>query len=67
MAEARLDQGEMLRTFNCGLGMILVAAPGDVERVRRHLAEEAMVIGAMIDRGSGDAVRYKGQRGWGAP
>jgi phosphoribosylformylglycinamidine cyclo-ligase len=67
LAEARLDQGEMLRTFNCGIGMILVVAPRDVERVRRHLDEETMVIGAITDRGSGDPVRYKGQRAWGTP
>jgi phosphoribosylformylglycinamidine cyclo-ligase len=66
MAEARLDESEMLRTFNCGIGMILVVAPGDVERVRRHLEEATMVIGAIADRGSGDPVRYKGQRAWGA-
>jgi phosphoribosylformylglycinamidine cyclo-ligase len=66
MAEARLDESEMLRTFNCGIGMILVVAPGDVERVRRHLDEATMVIGAIADRGSGDPVRYKGQRAWGA-
>jgi phosphoribosylaminoimidazole (AIR) synthetase len=56
----------MLRTFNCGIGMILVVAPGDVERVRRHLDEATMVIGAIADRGSGDPVRYKSQRAWGA-
>jgi phosphoribosylformylglycinamidine cyclo-ligase len=64
MAEARLDQGEMLKTFNCGLGMILVVAPGYVERMRRHLDEETRVIGAIADRGGGDPVRYKGQRAW---
>src|SRR6478609_6759626 len=34
--EARLDQAEMLRTFNCGIGMILVTSPRDVKRERRH-------------------------------
>ncbi len=62
--EARLDQAEMLRTFNCGIGMILVVAPQDVERVLRHLEDdEARKIGAIAKRGRGDAVRYKGTLG----
>jgi phosphoribosylformylglycinamidine cyclo-ligase len=66
MAEARLDRNEMLRTFNCGVGMVLIVSRGDAERVRQHLGEEAKVIGAIVKRGSGDAVRYKGARAWGA-
>jgi phosphoribosylformylglycinamidine cyclo-ligase len=66
MVKARLDQGEMLRTFNCGIGMILVVAPTDVERVLAHLDDGACVIGAIAKRGSGDAVRYRGKRAWGA-
>jgi phosphoribosylformylglycinamidine cyclo-ligase len=66
MAEARLDQSEMLRTFNCGIGLVLVVARDDVARVRRHLGEESTAIGAIVKRGSGDAVRYKASHAWGA-
>ena len=59
--EARLDQDEMLRTFNCGIGMILVVSPQEVERVLQHLDDETRVIGAIAKRGRGDAVRYKGK------
>src|SRR5215467_739694 len=37
MAEARLDRDEMLRTFNCGVGMVLIVSRDDAERVRQHL------------------------------
>jgi phosphoribosylformylglycinamidine cyclo-ligase len=58
--EARLDQKEMLRTFNCGIGMILIVSPQEVERVLKHLDDDTRVIGAIAKRGRGDAVRYKG-------
>jgi phosphoribosylformylglycinamidine cyclo-ligase len=44
---------DMLRTFNCGLGMIVVVAPGDVARVSKALndaGESVSEIGA-IERG----------------
>jgi len=59
--EARLDQRDMLRTFNCGIGMIVIVSPGDVEPVLGHLGDEAKVIGAIADRGPGEPVRYAGK------
>jgi phosphoribosylformylglycinamidine cyclo-ligase len=64
--EARLGQEEMLRTFNCGVGMVLIVSPQEVERVLKHLDDETRVIGATAKRGRGNAVRYKGERAWGA-
>ena len=53
--EARLDQAEMLRTFNCGIGMIVVVTPRETsKRVLRHLGDEAIVIGAIVARGRGE-------------
>jgi phosphoribosylformylglycinamidine cyclo-ligase len=60
-AESGLDQDEMLRTFNCGIGMIVVVGPGDVERALDSLGEEARVIGAIGKRGQGPAIRYGGK------
>jgi phosphoribosylformylglycinamidine cyclo-ligase len=59
--EARLDQKEMLRTFNCGLGMILIVSPHDVERVLTHLDGETRLIGAIGERPGSDAIRYRGK------
>ena len=35
-----LDEAEMVRTFNCGIGMIAVVAPEDADRVAAVLARE---------------------------
>lgn len=34
-----IPRAEMLRTFNCGIGMIAIAAPDDAERIERVFAE----------------------------
>jgi phosphoribosylformylglycinamidine cyclo-ligase len=59
--EARLDQEEMLRTFNCGIGMILIASPEDVESVLEHLDGETRVIGAIGACERGEPIRYGGR------
>ncbi|KAM9766798.1 trifunctional purine biosynthetic protein adenosine-3 isoform 2-T2 [Menidia menidia] len=35
--EGGLSEEEMARTFNCGLGAVLVVAPADAQRVQRHI------------------------------
>jgi phosphoribosylformylglycinamidine cyclo-ligase len=59
--EARLDTYEMLRTFNCGIGRVVIVAPGDVDRVRKALGENANAIGTLTHRESVDAVRLEGK------
>lgn len=39
---------EMFRTFNMGIGMVLVAAPTDVDAILSHLGQDACVIGEVI-------------------
>jgi len=35
---------DMLRTFNCGLGMIVVVAPGDAAKVAKALADAGETV-----------------------
>jgi len=62
--EARLDEREMLRTFNCGIGMVIVVAPADVDHVRSALGplgHEATLIGTLRARDGGAPVRLEGK------
>ncbi|MEM7193109.1 MAG: phosphoribosylformylglycinamidine cyclo-ligase, partial [Pseudomonadota bacterium] len=54
--EARLDQTEMFRTFNCGIGMVAVTAPENLDRIRPSLGADAYVIGTLTARDDGAAV-----------
>jgi phosphoribosylformylglycinamidine cyclo-ligase len=62
--EAGLDQAEILRTFNCGLGLIVVAdkaQAGDVIAAFNAGGERAFVIGALIAGSESEPeVRYRG-------
>lgn len=47
----------MFQTFNMGLGLVAVVAPGDADPARRLLAErglESWVVGS-IEKGAGEA------------
>ena len=55
---------ELLNTFNCGLGMVVVMAPEHVQKnlaVIEKGAHAARVVGEVISRGDGAAVRYRGE------
>jgi phosphoribosylformylglycinamidine cyclo-ligase len=57
-----IAQNEMLRTFNCGVGMIVVAAPADADRVAdafTRAGERVMRLGSVM-RASGERVVYDG-------
>ena len=68
-----LDDAEMLRTFNCGIGLVIVAAQGDADwvlSVLRDAGEAPIAIGeiepgrgvksAAKGKGEAEAVRYSG-------
>lgn len=59
---AHLDEVEALKTFNMGLGMVLIVEPGRVEEVKATLeavGETVYAVGQIIE-GSG-AVTYRGE------
>jgi phosphoribosylformylglycinamidine cyclo-ligase len=53
-ATGKISATEMYRTFNCGIGMVVVVAPADVDATLAHLkanGETAWIIGG-VGRGS---------------
>jgi phosphoribosylformylglycinamidine cyclo-ligase len=62
--EAGLSEAEMLRTFNCGIGLIVVANPAnaaDVAAAFVDAGERAFPIGAVVASSSPEPeVRYRG-------
>ena len=61
----RLDDAEMLKTFNCGIGMVVVAAKGETDAVLtalREAGETPAVIGAITEPG-GEKSDAKGKGG----
>ena len=63
-SEGNITQNEMLRTFNCGLGMIVLASRNEAESVARVLARagESVVTLGRVVHANGDArVTYDGK------
>ncbi len=64
LAEAGgIAEEEMLRTFNCGVGMVVIAAPEAAEAVvaaLRGAGESAYPIGRLIGRESGGPISFTG-------
>jgi phosphoribosylformylglycinamidine cyclo-ligase len=59
-AAGEIAEAEMLKTFNCGVGMIVVAAPSYAETVARALAaggETVIALGRVV---KGKGVTYRG-------
>jgi phosphoribosylformylglycinamidine cyclo-ligase len=63
IASAGVEAAEMRRTFNMGLGMVIVVAKRDVDAALKALApEHARIVGGLVPRAGGDASRVTGSR-----
>lgn len=59
-AQGGMDEKEMLKTFNCGMGMVLIVDPASVDAVRGALEDAGETVVALgTVTGTGD-VRYTG-------
>jgi len=73
-AQGNIEPAEMARTFNCGIGMIAIVAPGDVDEAERMLSaagETVFRIGELVEgeRGCtvfGAAEAWFGREAWSA-
>ncbi|MCP4316470.1 MAG: phosphoribosylformylglycinamidine cyclo-ligase [Hyphomicrobiales bacterium] len=58
-----VEANEMLRTFNCGVGMIAAVAQSNAENVTKALqaaGESVITLGRLVEREDGATVRYEG-------
>jgi phosphoribosylformylglycinamidine cyclo-ligase len=61
--EGNIAQNEMLRTFNCGIGMTVVTAPGEVDALTKTFersGETAVVLGTVTKETGDQRVIYHG-------
>jgi phosphoribosylformylglycinamidine cyclo-ligase len=60
--QGRIEEREMLRTFNCGIGLVLLASPGQAAGLlnrARELGLSGWDIGAVVEHGGGPRVNYR--------
>ena len=50
--EGNIDDREMLRTFNCGIGFVIACRPENVDHVFEQLNDDAVIIGRVESLGA---------------
>ena len=50
--QGEIDELEMLRTFNCGIGFVIACRPGNVDQILEQLDDDAVVIGRIESLGA---------------
>jgi phosphoribosylformylglycinamidine cyclo-ligase len=58
--QAGMSQSELLKTFNCGVGMIAIVSPDSVEELQAIFEENGETVVNMGTIVKGDSVTYKG-------
>ena len=61
--QGSISEPEMLKTFNCGIGMVIVVDPQDADRTIDHLVssgEQPFVLGQVVPASTGPRVAYQG-------
>jgi phosphoribosylformylglycinamidine cyclo-ligase len=62
--QGKIEQAEMLRTFNCGMGMIVIVdaeAAAEVEEVLRTAGEAPIALGQVVSCATSQRVLYAGR------
>ena len=63
--EGGVEEAEMLRTFNCGTGMVVIVGANDVENVSQSLTDAGETVTRLGEIVEGDqSVIYEGQINW---
>jgi phosphoribosylformylglycinamidine cyclo-ligase len=57
-------EAEMLRSFNCGIGLVLVCAPDRADALAELLAEAGERVARIGTVEAGQGVAYEGAAGW---
>jgi phosphoribosylformylglycinamidine cyclo-ligase len=61
--QAKLSADDLARTFNCGIGMVVVCAPENADALEKALGDKTYRIGVIEKHKSGEQVSISGMKG----